>query len=100
MVRTWAVTTILVLGIAFSSCSASRADGAPIDTKGRVVVIGNEPFTSVAVEALDGTVYRLEADAAVLQKLRSIQGKIIQVVGRLRTEPQGPAVVVESYDVQ
>ncbi len=91
---------LIAFCVAFSSCSASKGDGTPIDIKGRVVVIGNEPFTSVAVEALDGTVYRLEAEAAVLQKLRSIQGKVIQVVGRLRTEPQGPSVVVESYDVQ
>ncbi len=100
MIRAIAISCLMFLAVLVIGCSAARADGAPIETKGRIVVIGNEPFTSVAVEALDGTVYRLEAEAAVLQKLRLMQGKIIQIVGRLRTEPQGPAVVVESYDIQ
>lgn len=48
---------------------------------GKVSIIGNEPFTAVALTAQDGTVYELTGAKA--EELRALQGFQVEVKGRL-----------------
>jgi hypothetical protein len=70
-----------------------------IQVTGRVYVMGNEPFTVVAIELDDGKVYALVGDQE--KKLRTLQGKRVTVRGRLSKErPRGAeAIDVTSYEL-
>lgn len=64
---------------------------------GTVYVAGNEPFTWVALEASDGTVYRLEATNELEQRLRTMQWKKIEVEFSKEIESlAGKALMVRS----
>ena len=47
--------------------------------QGTVYVIGNEPFTSLAVELPDWKMYRLSTTKEIRQQLLAIQGKKVEV---------------------
>jgi len=46
--------------------------------KGTIYVIGNEPFTSLAVES-EGKMYRISASKEIQSTLLKLQGKVIEV---------------------
>ena len=70
-----------------------------IQLVGRVYVMGNEPFTLVALKLDDGEVYALLGEHD--KELRGLQGKRISVVGKASEEkPRGAkAMIVESFKV-
>jgi len=51
---------------------------------GRIAVIGNEPFTRLALITEDNQVYELEGEK--VEELRALQGETIQVTARLLEE--------------
>lgn len=70
-----------------------------IQVSGRVYVMGNEPFTQVAIQSDDGKVYAIigEYDKA----LRSLQGKRLTITGKLsgKTPRGADAIEVKSFQV-
>ena len=70
-----------------------------IQVTGRIYVMGNEPFTEVAIQLDNGKVYTLigEYDKA----FRSLQGKRVTVRGRLsgKTTRGAEAIEVKSFQV-
>lgn len=74
-----------------------KMEAGKIEVTGRVYVMGNEPFTVVAIERDDGKVYALVGDHE--KELRKLQGKRVTVKGKLSEErPRGAeAIDVMSY---
>jgi hypothetical protein len=72
---------------------------AEIEVTGRIYLMGNEPFTQVAVELDDGTVYALVGDRG--KELRGLQGKRLIIRGRVSgKKAQGvEALQVQSYQI-
>jgi len=72
---------------------------AEIEVTGRIYLMGNEPFTQVAVELDDGTVYALLGDRG--KELRGLQGKRLIIRGRLSGKrAQGVETLqVQSYQI-
>ncbi len=70
-----------------------------LEIVGRVYVMGNEPFTQVALKLDDGQVYALLGEHD--KELRGLQGKRLSVVGTPSKEkPRGAkALVVKSFKV-
>ena len=70
-----------------------------VEIVGRVYVMGNEPFTQVALKLDDGQVYALLGEHD--KELRGLQGKRLSIVGTPSEEkPRGAkAVVVKSFKV-
>ena len=76
-----------------------KSGGDEIQLVGRVYVMGNEPFTVVALKLDDGEVYALLGEHD--KELRGLQGRRISVVGKASEEkPRGAkAIIVESFKV-
>jgi len=52
-----------------------------IEIVGKLYIVGNEPFTKVAIEAEDGKTYVIMG--AITDSLRKMQGKVVRVKGKL-----------------
>ena len=46
---------------------------------GTVYVVGNEPFTSMAIECSNGKMYRIKTTKELEKRLRGLQGKKVEV---------------------
>ncbi|HID93577.1 MAG TPA: hypothetical protein EYP60_05725 [bacterium (Candidatus Stahlbacteria)] len=53
-----------------------------IDVVGRIYIVGNEPFTEVAIEVEDGKTYIIVGEVA--DSLRKMQGEIVEIKGKLK----------------
>jgi hypothetical protein len=92
----------IVLAFAWAALLGSgslKMEGEKIMVTGRVYVMGNEPFTVVAIEQDDGKVYALVGDHE--KELRKLQGKRVTVKGKLSEKrPRGAeAIDVISYEL-
>ena len=90
---------LLLLMIETLGAGSMKMGKGEIQVTGRVYVMGNEPFTQVAVQLDNGKVYALigQYDKA----FRSLQGKRITVRGRLsgKTTRGTEAIEVKSFQV-
>ncbi len=70
-----------------------------MEVTGKVYVMGNEPFTQVAIETKDGQVYVLLGEET--KELRRLQGRRVLVVGKPSKEkPRGAkAIELRSFEV-
>ncbi len=66
---------MLILVVA-GCCSSRTVFNVPQKITGEIMVVGNEPFTSLAVRTANGEVYLVKCDKDVTQSLLSNQGKI------------------------
>ncbi len=63
-----------------AGCSSSRTVfDVPKKIAGEIMVVGNEPFTRLAVRTRAGEVYLISCDDKMEQTLLSHQGKIAEV---------------------
>ena len=98
MIRT---TALLVCALLLTGCSLGGTPTPPpppagtgsLTVTGRVVVIGNEPFTALAISTADNVTYELTGDKA--GELRALQGVTIEVTGRPAGKGQYAAQAVE-----
>jgi len=90
-----AVTLVLLGGLALSCSTADKAKNSPGTVVGRIQIIGNEPFTSVAVEVGDGRMYILSCEKVVESQLRRHQGQLMKIHFRgTEIVPEGTALLV------
>lgn len=62
---------------------------------GRIQVIGNEPFTRVAIETTSGETFILKCEESLEELLRGNQGKLVRVHFRgTERDPRGTALSV------
>lgn len=90
-----AVVALLVAG-----CASSKEAG-PGKVTGIIQVIGNEPFTSVAMQSADGKTYRISTSREIEQRLRLLQGKTIELqYSELSSSPEGVKILVKEFKEQ
>jgi hypothetical protein len=91
----------LIIFILFAALGAGtlKQGSGEMEVTGKVYIMGNEPFTQVAIETKDGEVYVLLGEQA--KDLRRLQGRRVSVVGKPSEEkPRGAkALEVKSYEV-
>jgi hypothetical protein len=70
-----------------------------LQVTGRIYVMGNEPFTQVAIRLDNGKVYALTGEYD--KELRNLQGKRVTVKGRLsgKTPRGAEAIEVRSFEL-
>jgi hypothetical protein len=74
----------LIAFVAVSCCGGKTATDETAALTGTVVIIGNEPFTSPAVQLPDGGILRVICTKETETQLRAIQGKRVRLqVSRL-----------------
>ena len=86
----------LLLGVIFLvACSPGLEKQGTL--AGEIVIVGNEPFTSVALKNEEGKIFVLQCNSDTEKYLRSKQGSsfIIEYDGKVNT-PNGEAVVVKN----
>ena len=68
-----------------------------VQVTGRIYVMGNEPFTQVAIQLDDGKVYALTGEYD--KDLRALQGKRLAIKGKLsgKTPRGAEAIEVKSF---
>ena len=80
-------TPALFVALSIAGCSAGETASAPASVAwGRILVIGNEPFTSLALETDSGKVYVLHCDPATRNILLRRQGERVKISYK-ETEP-------------
>jgi hypothetical protein len=97
--RPFYLLVLLFAWAAMLGAGSLKMGADEIQVTGKVYVMGNEPFTVVAIELDDGKAYALVGDQE--KELRKLQGKRVTVRGRLSKErPRGAeAINVTSYEL-
>lgn len=91
------ITYIFLIASIFTSCSnqvdANKVEnGHKVKTEsnfsGRIIIVGNEPFTKPAIMVNDSLVITLECDKKTEDQLRTNQGSYFKVTG-IKIEKDG-----------
>jgi len=93
-----AVALLLVL-FGIIGAGSMKGEKEEIQVTGRIYVMGNEPFTQVAIQLDSGKIYALIGEHD--KELRILQGKRVTVKGKLSGEtPRGAEdIEVKSFQV-
>lgn len=90
------LATLLLLAFAFFGC-CQRPDEVEHSLTGRIAVVGNEPFTKLALQTYNET-FILKCDDSMKQELWQLQGALITVYYITMTIEQGmKTVYVKRY---
>lgn len=91
------VVIILLIGSLYvSACSCGCGKTEDNVKKGFVTVIGNEPFTKLAIKTDDGKFYVLKSSKELSAELSKKQGSYYLIqYGELRTEDDNEVLIVE-----
>ena len=91
------VVFLLILGTL--GAGSMKMEPEEIEATGRIYVMGNEPFTQVAIRLDDGRVFALVGGYD--KELRSMQGKRLTVRGRQaeKTRQGAESIEVKSFQV-
>ena len=74
------VPCLLLAMSIYTGCASSKTVfDTPQKIVGEIVVIGNEPFTKLAVRVQDGKTYLINCSEGIRKSLLSHQGKIAEV---------------------
>jgi hypothetical protein len=97
--KSLAVVALLLVVFGIIGAGSMKGEKEEIQVTGRIYVMGNEPFTQVAIQLDDGKVYALIGEYD--KDLRALQGKRLSVVGKLGGKtPRGvEAIEVKSVQV-
>lgn len=95
---TWFILLAFV-GAATLGAGSMKKGSDEMEVIGKVYLMGNEPFTHVALKTDDGQVYALVGEHE--KNLRRLQGRRVKVAGKLSgEEPRGArAIEVKSFRV-
>lgn len=99
VMRILATAASLVVLLGIIGAGSMKGEKEEIQVAGRIYVMGNEPFTQVAIQLDDGKVYALTGENE--KQLRALQGKRLSVVGRLsgKTPRGAEAIEVKSFQI-
>lgn len=91
----------LILSIVLGTLGAGslKKGSGEVEVTGKVYIMGNEPFTQVAIETENGQIYVLLGEQA--EELRRLQGRRVSVLGKPSEEkPRGAkAIKMRSFEV-
>ena len=101
--KTWGavlIATFLLLLTGIIGAGSMPKNAREIEVTGRLYIMGNEPFTQVAIQTDDNKIYALIGRYET--ELRALQGKVLAVRGHLagKTPRGAEAIEVESYKIQ
>jgi len=85
---------------ALASCSTSQQLNSEKGiVEGIIYSVGNEPFTKLGIQALDGTMYVLKYTKEIEQVLNTKQGKKVKLhYEKAMPSPEGLTLIVTSIE--
>jgi hypothetical protein len=67
---------------------------------GKIFVIGNEPFTKLAIQTSENLMFPLKCEKKIETELQAIQGKIIKVkYDGTKPSPEGLMLIVTNVEL-
>ena len=95
---TWFILMAFITAATLGAGSMKKGSDE-MEVIGKVYLMGNEPFTHVALKMDDGQVYALVGEHE--KELRRLQGRRVTVVGKLSEEKprRAKAIEVKSFKV-
>jgi hypothetical protein len=91
------LSVVLPLLFFLSTCTGHK-ETIKGTIQGTIYVIGNEPFTSLAVEDPQGKMLRLSASEEVREQLLKLQGRKVEVqYSKIDTTAEGIALSVDKF---
>ena len=91
--------TLLLVLLGTLGAGSLKMKKDEVQVTGRIYVMGNEPFTQVAIQLNNGKVYALTGEYD--KELRTLQGKRLTVKGKLsgKTPRGAEAIEVKSFQL-
>jgi uncharacterized protein YcfL len=97
LLRVVFIFTILPALLLTNGCSSHKATIRGT-IQGTIFVVGNEPFTTLAVEVSQGKMYRIATSADIRERLLALQGKKVEVqYSRIDTTAEGITLQAERF---
>ena len=95
------ITVWAVLTMAAGCRSQQEAAIVAGSLTGTLFVTGNEPFTDISLQTVDGRMHVIQRDTSALyETLRGLQGKKVRLQFRLpATRRDSSMIIVEHYDL-
>jgi len=95
------VFIIILAAFVLVSCSASKQTSTEEGTvTGRIFVVGNEPFTNLAIQTNDGKMILLRCDKKISVELSSMQGSLAKIkYNGTEQSPRGSMLKVVEYEI-
>jgi hypothetical protein len=91
------IVVLLTVAVICARCSGEK-EATKGMIQGTIYVIGNEPFTSLAVEVLEGRMYRLSTSTETRYRLLALQGRKVMVeYSRIDTTAEGITLSVDKF---
>jgi hypothetical protein len=91
------IVVLLALAVISAKCSGEK-EATKGTIQGTIYVIGNEPFTSLAMEVSEGRMYRLSASAETRHRLLALQGRKVMVeYSKIDTTAEGITLSVDKF---
>lgn len=91
------IVVLLTMAMIGVTCAGEK-EAAKGTIQGTIYVIGNEPFTSLAVEVSEGRMYRLSTSTETRQRLLALQGRKVMVeYSRIDTTAEGITLSVDKF---
>ena len=88
---------LLIVPFLGAQCTSQR-ETLKGTIKGTIYVIGNEPFTSLAVQPSDGKMYRISTTKDIHARLLKLQGKIVELeYSKVDTTKEGITFSVKQF---
>ena len=93
--------SLLLVVISVCGCAGSKQSMPDRGTiTGRIFVIGNEPFTKLAVETPEGILHPLKCDKATELELRKNQGHMVRIeYDGIEQAPEGRTLQVHKAEI-
>ncbi len=93
--------SLLLVAISVCGCVGSKQSIPERGTiTGRIFVIGNEPFTKLAIETSEGLMYPLKCDKATEFELRKNQGHMVHIeYDGIEQAPEGRTLQVRKAEI-
>lgn len=91
---------ILITLLCLSCCTGAKSILEVKYIVGEVVVVGNEPFTKLAVQTSPSTIVKLDCDDKTRDLLLQIQGKKVKIYYEKEEDAKDNGVVfVKKYEI-
>lgn len=91
------ILILFVMLLAAPGCAGEK-ETVKGTVRGTIYVIGNEPFTSLAIQDSLGTMYRISASKEIQDKLLARQGKMVELeYSRIDTNYEGVTLSIKAF---
>ena len=93
------IILLTTLAISIIGCAGNCTTNNKLS--GTLYVAGNEPFTYLALDTIDDTIYKIECSDSLKKELWQLQGKIVELnYNKIKEFDKINTAVVDGYSIK